>query len=260
MALITTNSLNGAHFLEFDEDAHKYWLDRKLVPGVTTAIKGGSPESPGLTSWKVGEASKYAVQAVLNEASSGSILTDKLLAQIVKDSKTAYRKSSAEAASVGSLVHDYAYCTENNKYFDDSRILEHPDSQKVLSCIAKFREWRAHNLDQMILAEVCVASVKHQIGGKFDRLIKRGDKTILGDFKTSNRIYIDNWLQLALYRVLIKEWLGVIVDGIEVIRFGKTDEDFEVETITSKKQIKAFEQAAIRAVETYKFYAKHDKR
>ena len=36
--------------IKFSEKAHRYWLDGKHIPGVTTLIKGGIP-APALTYW-----------------------------------------------------------------------------------------------------------------------------------------------------------------------------------------------------------------
>lgn len=256
--VIESTSKDGLHDVHFDEEAHLYELDGKPVPGVTTFIKAGWPESPYLTGWKIGEGAKYAIQELIAASRRLDPLTEELIDGIVKRSKNAYLVSSRAAASVGTVVHDYAYANENGQEFDEKKILEHPNAVKVLACIAKFKEWKEFNRDTIVACEAVVGSSRYSYGGKFDRLATRNGLLVLSDFKTSSGIFGDFWLQLAAYKIAIEEWIGKTVDALEIIRFGKTDGAFETKLIDDKDQIREFEMQTLRNRETYEFRKQHD--
>jgi hypothetical protein len=96
--------------------------------------------------------------------------------------------------------------------------------------------------------------------GKFDRLARRpGVGLVLSDFKTSSGIYADQKIQLAAYAVAIEFWMGLTVDAIEILRFGKDDGEFETELVTSKAAIHEFMQQAKRCRATYEFKKQWDR-
>lgn len=258
MSIVTSKSFDGKHECLFDEESHTYKLDGKPVPGTTTFNKEAYPESPQLVSWKVGQGATYAVEALMEMARNNQIPDADSIKQIIKESKTAFRKFSQKAASIGTVLHDYAYCNEINKPFDDYELVRHPDAHKVLACVAKFKEWKEGNKDELIASEVVVASAEHQFAGKFDRLSRRGGMVVLSDFKTSSGIFIDQWIQLATYRLAIKEWMNVEVDALEILRFGKTDAEFETKIVTDKEEIAKYTEQALRNRETYDFRKRFD--
>ena len=43
----------------------------------------------------------------------------------------------------------------------------------------------------------------------------------LTDYKTSSGFFIDQFIQLAAYGLAIKEWLGIVVENFEIVRFDK---------------------------------------
>lgn len=263
MSIVTTKSLDGLHEAVFEEDAekkiHRYWLDREPTPGVTTFNKDAYPESFFLVGWKIGQGAKFVMDSLLEKARLNEAIDEKWIEQTIKSSKVAFKKAAKEAADIGTLLHDYAYCHETEKPFDDYELIKHPDAQKVLACVAKFKEWKQQNVDEIILSETVVASVRYQFAGKFDRLVRRNGLVILSDFKTSRGIYTDQFIQLASYKIAIEEWLGMQVHGLEVLRFGKDDAEFETKLVTDKDEINAYESQAKRNRETYGFRQRFDK-
>jgi hypothetical protein len=124
---------------------------------------------------------------------------------------------------------------------------------KLLNGIGKFKTWKEGNKDELIASESLIASPTHLFCGKFDRLARRNGRLILDDFKTSNSIYLDHFIQLGAYSIAIREWLGMNVEGLEILRFGKDDGEFETLLIDDPKEIKMFEEQAIRCRQTYEF-------
>lgn len=250
--ILKSTSLDGQHVLEFDEEPHSYTLDGGLVPGVTTFNKEGYPESIYLSMWKAGEAAKYAVNSLLGYLSSSNELKQEEIEKIVKSSKRAWMVPAKAAASIGTVVHDYAYAHSNGKPFDDAVILQHPGAQKILSCISQYKEWDSKDECEKVAAEQIVGSVKYRFGGKFDRLDKVKGKLRIRDYKTSSGIYMDMFIQMASYKIAIKEWLGLDVEELEIVRFGK-DGEFETKLVTDPNAISDFEAQAIRNRSTSMF-------
>jgi hypothetical protein len=61
------------------------------------------------------------------------------------------------------------------------------------------------------------------------------------------------YVQLAAYATAIKEWMGLDVGGLEILRFGKEDGEFETLLIDDPIEIQRFKDQAIRCRETFEF-------
>lgn len=265
MAII--QSVKNGHYLSFDEDKHQYILDGKRVPGATTFVHGGYVASQALIIWMIRQGSGYTLRMVkrLIKYKPNRIFTSKLAEAIVKRSSKAGDKAAKRAATIGTFVHDYAYQTEVNGTVSEellSKIRTHRDYAKINLGVQKFTAWHSENQDQMVASEAVVASVRHSFGGKFDRLSRRNGLITLSDFKTSSGIFVDQFIQLAAYRIAIREWMGLDVQQIEILRFGKEDGEFETKLIKEPEELKSFEEQAIRCRETYIFASRwnNDKR
>ena len=256
MEAITSTS-NG-HTLVFEEKPwHRYILDGKKVRSVTGA-KEGYPTSPRLVMWQVKEGIKCAIEMCkqLLEEIPSQYIPEFAWDEILDESKGASARTMKKAAAIGTLIHDYAEQYEANKSItaklhDD--IVTHVDRKKVFSCIKKFRRWKRQNSDEVLKHEEIVASSVLNVAGKFDRLAKRRNSIVLSDWKSSSGIFTEQLLQLALYRVLISEWMGIQVDAIEIVRFGKEDGAFETKMISDPKQLADLTQQAIQNVKTCEF-------
>lgn len=76
-----------------------------------------------------------------------------------------------------------------------------------------------------------VIYIEHKIactwfGGTLDALLKIGDKIYLVDFKTSNHVTFNYFLQLAAYRYMLKHIEGIDVDGVIVLQVSKEEPSF----------------------------------
>lgn len=250
-------STKNGHVLEFKEDTHRYKLDGRAVPGTTTFTKGGYPTSPLLTSWMVGQGAQYAIGQYQKLQRDAVIITDEKIKEIVKASKTAYQVAATEAADIGTVVHDYAHLVETGRAREALQMLSEYEGSdrwdRINNGVKKFDEWRAQTVDEIVALEEIVASVEHQFGGKFDRLTRRAGRIILSDYKTSNGIYVDQFIQLAAYSIAIEEWLGLRVEGYEILRFGKEDGEFQTLMIDNNIEMRSLRDQAIRCRDTYTF-------
>ena len=63
-------------------------------------------------------------------------------------------------------------------------------------------------------------------GGTMDALLRIGDKIYLVDFKTSNHVTSNYFLQLAAYRFMLKLQKGIDIDGVIVLQLDKDEPGF----------------------------------
>lgn len=254
-------SRSGNNILTFDDVKHQYRLNGDFVDSVTTINKLSMPESPRLSAWKVGEGASYAINQLKEFPQQVNKLPDYLLEEIAKKSKAAWMTTAKKAANIGTIIHDYAEQFEFRGKIDEElhkAIVQHKDKSKIFSCIKKFRRWKRQNKDSILRHEEILGSVLYRFAGKFDRLSSRNGLTVLSDFKTSSGFFVDQFIQLAAYTILLKEWLNINVDVIEIIRFGKEDGAFETKEVKDKKEIKLLQEQFVRNLATYRFMKEHE--
>lgn len=250
--VMVSRSFDNKHVIEFNEGSHRYKLNGKQACGVTTFIKGGYPTSQGLISWQKGQALEHLWNATVNQTVDLEAKAD-----LFKAAKAADRAVSQEAADIGTLIHEYAflYETQGDKDALSATVAALPEEprQKINNGIEKFKSWRSTVDDRLQSVEQLVASPKHLFCGKFDKLAYRGGKLILSDYKSSKSIYLEMYVQLGAYAIAIEEWLGLRVEGLEILRFGKEDGEFETLLVDKADEIEEFKRQAIRCRETYEF-------
>lgn len=224
----------GKYLLEFDVEKHKYWLNGDNIPGSTTVIKAGYPKSEALIKWQI----KQGIQ----EYETG--------------------KKLKAAASIGSFVHEFAYLTELNKQEEIGELLGkidmQPDKKQIKNGIDLFLDWRQTEGGQNRYAEQIICSPSLKVAGSFDRLDEIAGKVRLRDYKTSSGIYVDQFIQLGGYALQLKEWFGIDVDEVEIVRLGKTEPKVETKLIDDRTIINEFKEQFIRCVGTYYFRKKHE--
>lgn len=182
----------GQHVLTFEKSARKhcYTLDGKTVIGVSS-IKKAYPPSDGLI--------QYMIKQGIEEYKTGAKLK--------------------RAASVGTVMHDYAHCKRLKLPFDQAQVALHPDKDLLLGRFALVDQWLEQQTDEIVLAEKSVASVTFQYCGTFDVLVRRGAQLVLQDYKSTKGFFEDQFIQLGLYAQAVQEWLNLEVGALEVIRF-----------------------------------------
>lgn len=259
-----SKSWDGKHTLEFSESSHRYKLDGKACPGVTTILKGGYVTSMGLISWFKSQTANALFQSLTVPGQDGYQpregfypITEKTKEELIKEAKAADRTASQEAADVGTVLHSFAELHSLGKLEEANNVLDQVRGvaawQLIESCVRKYKEWDAKNKGELVAAEALVASPTHLFCGKIDRLDRVNGKLRLRDYKTSKSIYLDNFIQEAAYAVAIQEWMNLHVDELEILRFGKEDGEFETMLIDDPKEILAFKMQALRCRATYEF-------
>ncbi len=259
--VLTSKSFDGKHEIGFNEASHRYkWLCacHKGEPsvGVTTFLKNGYVTSMGLISWFKAQSIQYVIDWFQKRGRVDSLLEDELK-QLFKDAKAADREKSQEAADIGTILHTYSELHSLGKTDEANKLLEEVKQVEkwpvIESCIAKYHDWDKKNKGELVGAESLIASPMFSFCGKIDRLDRVNGKLRLRDYKTSKSIYPEQFVQLGAYTIGIREWLGKVVEELEIIRFGKEDGEFENILITDPAEIRMFQDQALRCLATHNF-------
>ncbi len=173
--------------LRFNERAHRYTLDGRPIPSVTTLLKAGMP-TPALTQW----AARSVAEWVTDNGDKVEQLRGLSRAAMVAELKQVPWTARDRAAVRGTDVHSLA---ERLVKGEQVEVPEHLDDY-VTAYVRWLDEWNP----QPVLVETFVFSRKHWYAGRFDLLARIRDELWLLDVKTAAGVYPDNALQLAAYR------------------------------------------------------------
>lgn len=176
-----------------------YKLDGERIPGVSTIAKLVST-SEGLVHWAW---------------------------QCGVDGKD-YREERDSAASAGTLAHEMVEAWAKG----EAPVCEHQDptvESRAQKAFEAFLEWANQSKLQIIETEKSLISKRHRCGGTLDAMLINGRRA-LGDWKATNGIYADHFVQVAGgYKILWDENFPdqPIDGGVHICRFDKTYGDFE---------------------------------
>lgn len=172
--------------LKFNEKAHRYWLDGKPIPGVTTLLGKGLPK-PALPYW----AAKSVAEYVIDNPEGVEQLRAMGRGPAVAALKGVPWEKRDEAAVRGTDVHAIAEDVIHGREVD---VPEH-----LLAHVEGYVRWLDAFQVEPILTERRVANRKWWFAGTFDAVVRIGGETLLVDLKTSKAIYGDVAAQVAAY-------------------------------------------------------------
>ena len=212
----TTDLYGGRIKLCFDPGKHLYTVDGRPVDGVTSAL--GAIAKPALVPWAV----KMAVEHFERSVKPGVALDEIEIARICADAKAAHRRSSGDAAAIGTLVHQFA-----EDVLDDGIATMPVNPQAEASCRA-FLEWtRQHNVKPSHV-ERRIYSHAYNYAGTCDLVAEIDGRLTVADFKTSSGLYDEMRFQVSAYKAAMVEEGIVPEDAARaIIRFSKVDGSFE---------------------------------
>lgn len=205
--------------LTFNEATHRYRLDGRAVPNVTTIINGGLPKG-ALTKWAARVTAEHAVSlATPDDPTSPPFVVD-LVERVGREGAAealATRPDEVRnaAAAAGTLVHTLAERAAHGEAIDV------PD--EVAAMVAGYVLWLDDFAPDVVLTESLVLSRDHWYAGKFDLIADIGGTRWLLDLKTSRGVYGDTALQLAAYASaehMIDKTTGEELRMLDVDRIG----------------------------------------
>lgn len=177
--------------LVFYEKSHRYKLDGKWVPGVTTVL--GVLNKPAIAKWAASQVAEYVAD---NRDAVGHLYSAGRTPMVAALKETPWQKRD-DAADRGTKLHDYAEQLLRGEEVDVPETL----APVVENALRFLDEWQIAPL----LIEAAVASREHQYAGKLDLVAKyrnpRSGQRGIGifDWKSAKRIYAACAFQNAAY-------------------------------------------------------------
>lgn len=183
---VATERARKLSTLKFSERAHRYHLDGKPIPGVTTLLGKGLPK-PALMYWSARTVAEY----VADKPDAVEQLRTMGRGPMIAALKGVPWESRDQAAVRGTDVHALA---EQVVHGTEVAVPEH---------LVPYVEGYVKLLDELelhpILTERRIANRRWWFAGTFDLLAMVGGRTLLLDLKTSKAIYGSVALQVAAY-------------------------------------------------------------
>jgi hypothetical protein len=172
--------------LKFNAKVHRYWLDGKPVPGVTTLLKDGLPK-PALIYWSARTVAEY----VADNPDAIETLRDMGREPMVNALKGVPWEKRDKAAAKGTDIHALA---ERVVHGEDVEVPE-----ELVDSVQGYADWLDRFDVRPVLTERSCANRKHWYAGRFDLIADIGPDRWLLDAKTGGA-YPDAALQLDAYR------------------------------------------------------------
>lgn len=175
--------------LKFSAKAHRYWLDGKPVPGVTTILGKGIPK-PALPYW----AARTVAEYVADEPEKIAALRDTGRDPMIAALKGVPWTKRDQAGLRGTEIHELADRLAHGEE------VEVPEQH--LAEVEALADWLDAFGATPHLTERSVAHRGHRYAGRFDflgTLDALGPDVWLLDWKTSTGVYGETALQTAAY-------------------------------------------------------------
>lgn len=136
-----------------------------------------------------------------------------------------FNQTRDKAGDIGSAVHHLIlqHIMESNEEGGWGVNLDHADAEVVSGLFTMFKQWWAGTeVEKIVAAEKPMVSEKYRYGGTSDLIgITRDARTIILDWKTSKDFYQEMQMQMAAYRQLCLEVMGVVVDTAFIVKMAK---------------------------------------
>lgn len=144
--------------------------------------------------------------------------------QCGKDGKD-YREERDKAADAGTMAH----AAVESWVHGEPVAFTGPEEivTKARTAFEAFLEWANQTQLQVTDTELPLVSERYRFGGTFDAILVKGRRA-MGDWKSSNGVYLEYLAQVAAYGILWEEnKAGQPIDGgYHLLRFDKTYGDF----------------------------------
>lgn len=217
MSKVTNKVYNGKISLMFDTFRHQYSVDGEIIPGVTSILDVLS--KPALIWWSANVAADYFRENI----KPGVALDELQIESIWQRAKKAHTQKKSDAASLGSLVHQFAEDYINKK----TPTL--PVNEQARGSVERFLNWGKDNNVEFLLAEQPIFSRRHRYAGTTDFICRMNGELWLGDIKTSNSYRSTYASQCSAYlQARVEEFPEEVYSGAIIVRVGKEDGEIEI--------------------------------
>ncbi len=204
---------DGQETLFFDPVLHQYFWNEEQLPSATTICKLLTPANV-IGAWSA----KICSEEFKKLIRAGVTYDEIELVKIAEQIKKAPNQTMGDAGLVGSQVHNLI---EDYIHKGIAPEIINPEIKKSFG---KFKEWydKQEGLE-IVFTERKVLSRIHKFTGTLDALFKNksGDH-IIYDWKSSSGIRDSMLVQIYLYKICIKEELGIDVQKGIIVNCTKT--------------------------------------
>jgi hypothetical protein len=233
---------------EYHEENHTYTskADGKLWPGVTSI--GNNLAKPQLIPW----AAKMAVQHLADKQEAIKSSSPEEYALLLSEAQDAHSRKSRSAADAGTLAHKWCEEYIKAELVGDGMVALHayPEDPVTRSCTQAFCAWQAAHHVIWLASELVVGSAVHEFGGTLDALAIVDGIPSLIDFKTSNQISKDYFIQTAAYHLALEE-MGLKMWQRIILRIPKDGSDFEALIVPTPLDLDTQAFLALRQVQRW---------
>ena len=204
--------------VRFYPNSHRYTVNGKPTSGSVTSIIGIKDKSGGLLPWAVALGVNYLRDLII----AGKELTE----EDFLEAECQHSKKKTEAATTGSFVHDWIenYIKYSLKHKGFEKVPEMPEQKEAQIGVNAFLDWVSENKVKFLTTERAVYSKKYDYIGKMDVEAKVNGQLCLLDWKTSNHLSNDYYMQTAAYVRADEEESGREYEGRWLIRLSKETE------------------------------------
>lgn len=206
---------NGEVDLHYNDDKHQYFVDGKIVPGVTGVME--IINKPALVGW----AAKMCSEFLLRNLKPGMPLDEIEITTLANQMKRAHRVHADRAADIGSLAHLYIENAIKYKLGLNLASPVLPVNEEAKNCINAFSQWVATNNVKWVASEAKIYSKTSNYAGTLDIDAEINGERCIVDIKTSNGIWPEYLLQTAAYQYAREEELGIKYDARWILRIPK---------------------------------------
>ena len=236
------NSLYGGGVkLIFDDLMHRYTLNGKRAPGVTSIIAGAIPK-PALMYWSANVAADH-FRSMLEEDTT---YTAEYLDEVCKEARAAHVTKKTDAGACGTQVHNWI-----EAYIKGQRPKPSEDPV-VRGAVMRFLSWKKARGVKFLSSEQIVYSRFYDYAGKVDFFALIEGKLWLCDIKTSKAIFPEFWVQTGSYLLARTEEYPEEISkfaGVCIIRVGKEDGEMDV---VYKTDMEPYKQCFLDALALYR--------
>lgn len=209
-----------------DPIPHTYHLDGVLVPSVTRITDAIPGKNEWLPAWACKEMGLYLESAW----EVGSAYTQTQRDLIIKEAKRAHKTAKEAAAGFGTQAHAILEAYVKTGIMPPCTSPAVP--KEVQRPVELFLEWEKQNSVEWIHSELVVGSKRYMFGGKLDVIPRINGRVVLTDFKTSKRIYAENYYQLAGYQIAYEEMeMSPPIEDRMILWIPKTGKKFEARIV-----------------------------
>ena len=129
-----------------------------------------------------------------------------------------YRDELDKAASIGTNTHEAI-----EMYLKTG--IQSPNNIPLQGFINWYNYIKSKNKVEVLKIEEPL--IGSSFGGTCDLLISVNDRVFIVDYKTSNKVRINHFLQLSAYRALMFELFGLVINGVLVLHLDKKTPAYE---------------------------------